>query len=242
MHQIITLYTVYVCNLTCELYLNNAGKNPWSKHTIMDQGGDWIKDLLPGGMLTLKAKCSLYPKVKFVQSCPTLCNPMDYTDHGVLQARILERVAFSFSRGSSQPRDRTQVSNIVNGVFTVWAIREAQYPKKHCGIVVVFCTCPWLGTYCSLSGSYQWPFFGWWTPINCAREFSTLNSSQKLSLTSRIRGASPLCWPPLWIIIPIYHSHFCAGGYILLQTMHSLIAGLHPSDLSSTLCDIMNPR
>ena len=158
MHQIITLYTVYLCNLTCELYLNNAGKNPWSKHTIMDQGGDWIEDLLPGGMLTLKAKCSLYPKVKFVQSCPTLCNPMDYTDHGVLQARILERVAFSFSRGSSQPRDRTQVSSIVNGVFTVWAIREAQYPKKHCGIVVVFCTCPWLGTYCSLSGSYQWPY------------------------------------------------------------------------------------
>ena len=46
-----------------------------------------------------------FVKVKVTQSCPTLCNPMDYTVHGILQARILEWVAFSFSRGSSQPRD-----------------------------------------------------------------------------------------------------------------------------------------
>ena len=44
-------------------------------------------------------------KVKVAQSCLTLCNPMDYTVHGILQARILERVAVPFSRGSSQPRD-----------------------------------------------------------------------------------------------------------------------------------------
>ena len=44
-------------------------------------------------------------KVKVAQSCPTLCNPGDYTIHGILQARILEQVAFPFSRGSSQPRD-----------------------------------------------------------------------------------------------------------------------------------------
>ena len=43
-------------------------------------------------------------KVKVAQSCPTLCNPMDSTVHGILQARILEWVAFPFSRGSSQPR------------------------------------------------------------------------------------------------------------------------------------------
>ena len=41
-------------------------------------------------------------KVKVAQSCPTLCDPMDYTVHGILQARILEWVAFPFSRGSSQ--------------------------------------------------------------------------------------------------------------------------------------------
>ena len=39
------------------------------------------------------------------QLCPTLCDPMDYTVHGILQARILEWVAFPFSRGSSPPRD-----------------------------------------------------------------------------------------------------------------------------------------
>ena len=44
-------------------------------------------------------------KVKVAQSCPTLCDPMDYTVHGVLQATILEWVALLFSRGSSQPRD-----------------------------------------------------------------------------------------------------------------------------------------
>ena len=43
-------------------------------------------------------------KVKVAQSCPTLCHPVDYTVHGILQARTLEWGAFPFSRGSSQPR------------------------------------------------------------------------------------------------------------------------------------------
>ena len=51
---------------------------------------------------------------------------MDYTVHGILQARILEWVAFPFSRVLSQPRDRTQVSHIAGGFFTNWATREAQ--------------------------------------------------------------------------------------------------------------------
>ena len=49
-------------------------------------------------------------KVKVAHSCPTLCDSMDYTVHGILQARILEWVAFPFSRRSSQSRDQTQVS------------------------------------------------------------------------------------------------------------------------------------
>ena len=44
-------------------------------------------------------------KMKVIQSCPTLCDPMDCIVHGILQARILEWVAVPFSRGSSQPRD-----------------------------------------------------------------------------------------------------------------------------------------
>ena len=64
------------------------------------------------------------------QSCPTLCEPMDCSlpgssIHGIFQARILEWVAISFSKGSSQPRDQTQVSHIAGGRFNLWATREA---------------------------------------------------------------------------------------------------------------------
>ena len=64
--------------------------------------------------------------MKVSQSCPTLCNPLDCIVCGILQARILEWVTFSFSRGSSQPRDRTQVFGNAGGFFTSWATREAQ--------------------------------------------------------------------------------------------------------------------
>ena len=57
-------------------------------------------------------------KVKVAQSCLTLCDPMDYTVHGILQTRILEWVAFPFSRESSQPRDPTQVSCIAGGFLS----------------------------------------------------------------------------------------------------------------------------
>ena len=57
-------------------------------------------------------------KVKVDQLCPTLCDPMGYTVYGILQTRILEWVAIPFSRGSSQPRDQTQVSCIAVGFFT----------------------------------------------------------------------------------------------------------------------------
>ena len=53
-------------------------------------------------------------KVKLTQLYPTLCDPMDYTVHGILQARILE----CFSRGSSEPRNQTQVSHTAGGFFT----------------------------------------------------------------------------------------------------------------------------
>ena len=74
---------------------------------------------------------SIYEWVSEVaQSCPTLCNPMDCSLpgsslHGILQARVLEWVAISFSRGSSWPRDQTQVSRIPGKRFNLWATREA---------------------------------------------------------------------------------------------------------------------
>ena len=66
---------------------------------------------------------------EIAQSCPTLCDLMDCSlpgssVHGVFQARVLEWFAISLSRGSSHPRDWTQVSHIVSRHFTVWATRE----------------------------------------------------------------------------------------------------------------------
>ena len=57
-------------------------------------------------------------KVKVAQLCPTLFDPMKYTVHGILQARILEGIDFPFSRGSSQPRDQTGISRMAHGFFT----------------------------------------------------------------------------------------------------------------------------
>ena len=54
----------------------------------------------------------------YAQSCLTLYDPMDYTVHGIPQARTLEWVAFPFSRGSFQLRDQTQVSCIAGRFFT----------------------------------------------------------------------------------------------------------------------------
>ena len=60
-------------------------------------------------------------------SCDCMnCSPPGSSVHGILQARILEWVAISLSRGSSWPRDRTQVSHIAGRFFTNWAMREAQ--------------------------------------------------------------------------------------------------------------------
>ena len=70
-------------------------------------------------------------KSEVAQSCPTLCNPMDSSIppqssnlpgasiHGIFQARVLEWVAISFSRGSSWPKDRTWVSHVAGRRFTV---------------------------------------------------------------------------------------------------------------------------
>ena len=76
--------------------------------------------------------CSLWILVlsaKLLQLCPTLCNPMDcslpgFSVHGILQARILEWAALPSSRGSSRPRDQTQVSCFACRFFTVWTTRE----------------------------------------------------------------------------------------------------------------------
>ena len=69
-------------------------------------------------------------KVKATQSCLTLCDPKDYIVHGILQARILEWVAFPFSRGSSQPRDQTRSPTLQADSLPV----EPQGKPKNTGV------------------------------------------------------------------------------------------------------------
>ena len=73
-------------------------------------------------------------KVKSAQWCPTPRDPMDYTVHGILQARILEWVAFPFSRGSSQPRDQTQVSALQSALQAGSLPAEPQGKPKNTGV------------------------------------------------------------------------------------------------------------
>ena len=100
------------------------------------------------------------------QSCPTLWDPMDCSlpgssVHGIFQAIVLEWNAISFSSGSSQPRDWTWVSRIVDRRFTIWATREVlllceQYPSLlHTCIHVCMQTAP--GMVLFLPGSFT-PF------------------------------------------------------------------------------------
>ena len=76
-----------------------------------------------GAHMNYSVQSIIWSEVKVAQLCLTLCDPMEYTVHGILQARMLEWVAVLF-RESSQPRDGTQVSCIAGGFFTSWATRE----------------------------------------------------------------------------------------------------------------------
>ena len=82
----------------------------------------WAFDLLPAmACKTIKIVSHVITKsvseLKVAHSCLILCDPMDYTVHGILQARILAWVTIPFSRGSSQPRNQTRISCISGGFF-----------------------------------------------------------------------------------------------------------------------------
>ena len=103
------------------------GKGVWQgcilSHCLFNLHAEWVSEWM-----------------KATELCPTIWDPMDYTVHGILQARVLEWVAIPFSRGSSQPRDQTQVSRIVGGLFffflsfffTNWATKEAHMQSTSC--------------------------------------------------------------------------------------------------------------
>ena len=99
-------------------------------------GHNWVTNTLTRTQFYLLSQC--FSKVSeldvlVTQLCLTVCHPMDYSPpgssvHGILQGRILEWVAILFSRGSSLPRDRTQVSCVSGRCFTVWALGKSETP------------------------------------------------------------------------------------------------------------------
>ena len=89
----------------------------------------WPQDWKRSVFIPISKKVKVKSENEVAQSCLTLCDPMDcslpgLSVHGVFQARILEWVAISFSRGSSPPRDQTQISCIAGRCFTLWVTRE----------------------------------------------------------------------------------------------------------------------
>ena len=128
--------------------------------------------------------------------CPTLCDRMDCSlpdssVHGIFQARIVEWVAISFSRGSSQPRDQTWVSLIAGRCF-IWATREAPNWMSECPLLIVrfffnfytnivdsqccisfTCTAKWLHYCCCCSVAESSPTL--YHPTNCRSGFPVLH-------------------------------------------------------------------
>ena len=79
-----------------------------------------------GSLLLCLSYSPLQSESEVTQSCPTLCDPMDCSlsgssVHEIFQARVLDWIVISFSRGSSRPRNRTRVSHIAGRRFTIWA-------------------------------------------------------------------------------------------------------------------------
>ena len=132
-----------LANVPCEL-----GKNVYSavvgwNSLWLSMIPSWLTMFLSSTMFFLSAlstyfwwrdvEASIYKSAclhaKSLQSCPTLCNPVDCSPQGssvcnILLARILKWVAITFSRGSSWPRDRTRLFCIAGRFFTTWATRH----------------------------------------------------------------------------------------------------------------------
>ena len=124
--DIYTEYYMCLLNTVFALHRNNS---------------EWFLFLIWKNLKSWETNCCLVPKL-----CPTLCDHMDCSPpgssvHGILQARILEWVVSSFSRGSSRPRDLTQVSHIVGRRFNLWTTRKPWHigVSYYSGGIVLLC-------------------------------------------------------------------------------------------------------
>ena len=145
-------------------------------------------------------------KVKVTQSCPTLHDAMDYIVHGILQARILEWIAFPFSRRSSQPRDQTQVSCTAGGFFISWATGK---PFKHISFKTPDPQDPKITYLC-----HNFSVDGW---TGFARIEATKSPQETVSQTllHSVQGFINYFWVVQWQVIVI---HFSTKGQAVLNT------------------------
>ena len=150
-------YLVYICPQSIAQFLGHRvlflkwstkWRNEWKVITTFVLGTTWsrgwnlqMRNTAPTFLKRLMSSEKLKMPVvnrfsPVAQLCPALCDPMDCIvcqaplSMGILQARILEWVAMPFSRESSQPRNRTQVSHIAGRFITSWVIREAPWSSE----------------------------------------------------------------------------------------------------------------
>ena len=165
------------------------------------------------------------------QSCPALCDPMDCSlqgssVHGIFQARVPEWGAISFSRGSSRPRDRTQVSRIAGRHFTIWATREVpRIWNMHVQICRFVLTSKWIGfkmfylrNIIFLKRRYRFCQKGWKTE---GPDVLTLSESNNIfdyysllpSPTPTHTATPPKCSASAWYVpsLGLSSLYFCSG-------------------------------
>ena len=178
-------------------------------------------------------------EVEVAQLCPTLCDPMDYTVHGILQATILELGSYSLLQGVSG--DRTQVSHIAGSFFIIWATREAKntgvfYPAYGCSyrslslLQQIFLTqesnqgllhCRWT--------LYQLSYQGSWLYVNSCWHFIT---ERLLTWLYKMKDCRESLWPRNWHVMGAYggktlkwsamtslfwYSHLCRISFLWVQ-------------------------
>ena len=131
----------FFCHCAFGIVSRNLLLNPRLRRDVVEDGTLRV-DQTPLGQIQPAPLSSLHSALGFLLEVPysrslcynlvgpTLCHPMDCSPsgssvHGILQVIILEWDAIPFSRGSSQPRDQTQVSCIASRHFTIWTTREA---------------------------------------------------------------------------------------------------------------------
>ena len=124
---------------------------------------------------------------------PVDCSPPGSSVHGILQARLLEWVAISFSRGSSRPRDRTQVSHIAGRRFNLWATGEWRYTNSYTAVLLLLFNC-------SVVSESLWPHGLQHTRLPCpstiSRSLLKLTSSELVIASNCLILCCPLLLLP----------------------------------------------